>query len=98
MCAEGFDNGCDVDFTVAKDPELRCEGERVIGKRADGGEFVLIPYYTWCRRESENQKERCMNVWFRQEDMVSAETLKSSMGENLYRNYETITKNPKQPI
>ena len=90
MCAEGFDNGCDVDFVIAKDPKLRCVGDRVIGLRADGSEFTLIPYYTWCRRESENQNERCMNVWFRQEGMLTAAELEPRMEGMLYENYETI--------
>ena len=90
MCAEGFDNDCDVDFVIAKEPNLRCDGDRVIGLRADGGAFTLIPYYTWCRRESEHQEQRRMNVWFRQEDMLSCETLDSTMKGALYENYETI--------
>ena len=89
MCAEGFDNGCDVDFTIAAQPDLRMDGENVVGLRADGGEFKLIPYYKWCRRESGVQEERRMNVWFRQEAMTDAETLAGAMGGKLYEDYES---------
>ena len=88
MCAEAMDNGGDVNFTVAAEPGLHTDGEHVLGRRADGGEFVLIPYYQWCRREADCQEMRAMNVWFRQEDMKSSAELRRQMGTDLYRDYQ----------
>jgi len=90
MCAEGFDNENDVDFTIAAAPELRCEGDEVVGLRADGTEFRLIPYYRWCRRESDNPDARRMAVWFAQEQMADARTLDCAMDGALYANYEKL--------
>ena len=87
MCAEAMDNGGDVDFIIAADPKLHMDGDRVIGCRADGGEFVLIPYYQWCRRDAETKELRAMNVWFRQEDMKSLSEIQKQMGDQLYDDY-----------
>ncbi len=89
MCAEGFDND-GVDFTVAQDPRLRLEGDTVIGLRADGKSFRLIPYYRWCRREAEDLSLRRMRVWFEQENMKAPELLAGAMKGRLYCDYETI--------
>ena len=87
MCAEAMDNGGDVNFSCAADPCLHTDGDRVIGRRADGGDFVLIPYYQWCRREADCQEMRAMNVWFRQEDMKPIAEIKEQMGDKLYDDY-----------
>ena len=50
FCAEGIDNGGDVDFAVSKHPELYTDGDKIIGKRADGENFVLIPFAKRCNR------------------------------------------------
>lgn len=87
MCAEAMDNGGDVNFTIAAEPGLHMDGDRVIGRRADGGEFVLIPYYQWCRRDAETKELRAMKVWFRQEHMKPLSEIKLQMGEKLYDDY-----------
>lgn len=88
MCAEGIDNAGDTDFIVAEDPALRCDGENVVGKRADGGEFRLIPYYKWCRRTTGHSEDDRMGVWFRQENMKDFGMLDEMIGEKLYGDYE----------
>ena len=88
MCAEGIDNSGDTDFVVAEAPELTRDGENVVGKRADGGEFRLIPYYKWCRRVTGRPEDDRMAVWFRQENMKDAGELGEMIGEKLYDDYE----------
>ena len=85
LCAEAMDNGGSLDFAVAADPELRycAEDDTVLGKRSDGGDFCLIPYYRWCRREGR-QSDRAMKVWLPQTDMPGAETLCGLLGGELY--------------
>ena len=63
FCAEGVDNGGDVDFTVASDPELCCDGKFIVGKRADGKEFRLIPFSERCNRGTLEGDDRKMSVW-----------------------------------
>ena len=63
-CAEGADNA-DVDILVAETPCLEYRGDGTIaGKAADGGEFLLIPYFRW-----NNRGAHPMRVWLRQENM-----------------------------
>ena len=88
MCAEGIDNGGETDFTIAECPELSSDGENVIGKRADGGEFRLIPYYKWCRRATGKPEDDRMAVWFGQENMKDRETLEKMSGGKLYEDYD----------
>ena len=83
-CAEGFDNGGDVTFTVAEKPELTLDGDTVRGKTADGQTFTLIPYYRWCNRESDIQSERVMRVWLPFAGMPSYRDLKNHTGSALY--------------
>ncbi len=87
MCAEAMDNGGDVNFMIAADPNLHMDGDRVIGRRTDGRDFVLIPYYQWCRRDAECQALRAMNVWFRQEDMKPIGEIGRQMADKLYDDY-----------
>lgn len=88
MCAEGIDNGGDTGFTVAENPVLRYDGENVVGKRADGKEFRLIPYYKWCRRTTGRPRDDRMAVWFRQENMKDTKTLENMIGGKLYEDYD----------
>lgn len=88
MCAEGIDNGGDTCFTVAENPVLRYDGENVVGKRADGKEFRLIPYYKWCRRTTGRPRDDRMAVWFRQENMKDTKTLENMIGGKLYEDYD----------
>ncbi len=88
MCAEGTDNGGDVDFVIAEAPMLTRDGECVVGKRADGSNFRLIPYYKWCRRTTGNPDDDRMAVWFMQENMKDSDILSAEIGGKLYRDYE----------
>lgn len=63
FCAEGIDNGGDVGFTVAEDAALCEKDGRITGKRADGGEFVLIPFAERCNKGSLEGDDRAMRVW-----------------------------------
>ncbi len=86
MCAEGIDNSRNVGFTIAENPKLSLEGERIVGKAADGKEFCLIPYYKWCNR-GEVDDDYKMAVWFYQENMKDADVLSEKIGEKLYGVY-----------
>ena len=88
MCAEGIDNGGKTDFVIAEPPALSHDGADVIGKRADGGTFRLIPYYKWCRRATGNPEDDRMAVWFGQEKMKDRETLEKMLGGKLYKDYD----------
>ena len=83
LCAEGIDNGGDVEFTVAEEPELTVDGDTVIGKTSDGKEFRLIRYYTWCNRNNEPTDSK-MAVWFKQANMPDAAVLEAKLGGKLY--------------
>ncbi len=69
FCAEGIDNGGCVDFSIAEHPELREESGKIVGNRADGGEFTLIPFAKRCNRGSTENSDRRMSVWLGQENM-----------------------------
>lgn len=84
MCAEGCDNGGEVDFRLAEKPSLSLDGENVVGLRADGKRFKLIPYRKWCSRTPEKAGDDRMAVWFEQENAPSVEELAKRIGENLY--------------
>ena len=84
FCAEGIDNDGDVDFCVAEDPALREVGEKLIGKRADGGEFTLIPFAKRCNRGSTENADRRMSVWLGQENMPNEKDLAAVIGNALY--------------
>lgn len=92
MCAEGIDNDCDVDITVAENPDFKLDGDRVIIKDSKGREVTLIPYYQWCNRP-QTQEEGRMEVWFKQENMLSTDTITDIMGDKLYYSYEEALKN-----
>lgn len=86
MCAEGIDNGGNVDIEIAENPELQLIGATdVIGKASDGGAFRLIPYYKWCNR-AECDSDARMAVWLKQENMPSKEELSARIGKYLYAN------------
>ena len=92
LCAEGMDNGGNVDFQIAAEPSFTVSGEdnaetlTVSGKTADGKTFTLIPYYRWCRREGTDA-ERAMAVWFRQDGLPDGETLARMTDGSLYAEY-----------
>ena len=83
-CAEGFDNGGEVDFTIASEPSLATDGNAIIGARADGKQFRLIPYYLWCNRSSEDKEQKKMQVWFKYEKEIPEEKLQALTKGKLY--------------
>ena len=91
MCAEGIDNGGNVDITVAENPDFKVEGDRVIIKNTDGKDVILIPYYQWCNRP-QTQEEGRMQVWFRQDKMLNNDTIDKIVKDNLYYSYEKVLK------
>ena len=86
LCAEGIDNGGETEFVIGEDPELWEENGLIHGKRANGGEFTLHPYYSWCNR-GEGETDARMAVWFTQENMLSKEKLAEIIGDGLYAAY-----------
>ena len=87
-CAEGIDNGGDVDFIIAKKPQLARTEDGITGWRQGGGAFKLIPYYKWCRRTTGRAEDDRMAVWFRQEEMRAEDDLAQEIGNQLYENYD----------
>lgn len=73
-----------MDFRLAEKPSLSLDGENVVGLRADGKRFKLIPYRKWCSRTPEKAGDDRMAVWFEQENAPSVEELAKRIGENLY--------------
>ena len=86
MCAEGIDNGGNVDIEVAENPELVLRDGNVYGKASDGKAFCLIPYHKWCNRGGDENDAK-MAVWLRQENMRPLSELKAQIGEKLYDTY-----------
>ena len=62
-CAEGFDNGGDLDIKVAEISCLEYADGKINGKAADGKCYTLIPYYRWCNRQSDDAAMKAMRVW-----------------------------------
>lgn len=83
LCAEGIDNGGDVEFTVAEDPKLTADGDTVTGLTADGKTFRLIPYYRWCNRNNDPTDSK-MAVWFKQAAMPEDAVLNAKLQGALY--------------
>ena len=83
-CAEGVDNGGEVDFCVADDPEIKEIDGKLVGKRAGSGEFTLIPFSARCNRGSTENADRRMTVWLGQENMPSEKELAATIGNALY--------------
>ena len=86
MCAEGIDNGGDVDIKVAENPHLTMRGENIVGASATGADFHLIPYYKWCNR-GDGDTDAKMAVWLTQENMRDRDHLAAEIGDNLYATY-----------
>ncbi|MBQ8387993.1 MAG: glycoside hydrolase family 127 protein [Clostridia bacterium] len=84
FCAEGIDNGGEVDLELAAEPELRVEGDRIVGRRSDGGELTLIPFAKRCNRGSVDNGDRKMAVWLRQAGLPDEDTLARLAGDGLY--------------
>ena len=87
MCAEGKDNGGCVDIELSAVPNLRQDGEFIVGVDSSDKEFKLIPYYKWCNR-AESDSDAKMAVWLKQEGMSDIELISERMGERLYDVYE----------
>ena len=87
MCAEGIDNGGNVDIEIAENPQLVLNGDTVSGKTAQGTNFCLIPYYKWCNRGSSDSDAK-MAVWLKQQNMHNATSFVDETVEKLYRIYE----------
>jgi DUF1680 family protein len=83
-CAEGIDNGGEVDLELAAEPELRCEGEYIVGKRSDDGKLTLIPFAKRCNRGSTDNSDRRMAVWLRQAGLPDGDTIARLAGDKLY--------------
>ena len=56
MCAKGVDNGGNVSFTIAADPQYAVSTDCIRMLTADHSEAVLIPYYTRNNRVIEDPK------------------------------------------
>ncbi|MCQ2446283.1 MAG: glycoside hydrolase family 127 protein [Clostridia bacterium] len=91
-CAEGIDNGGKVDFTVAEEPDLHFEGDRLIARGAKGEKITLIPYHLWNNRTPEDSPEAQMAVWFRQENKLPEEVIAGKMRGRLYADYDKMIK------
>jgi len=87
MCAEGIDNGGDIDITISENPQFASNEENLIGKSAQGTDFLLIPYYKWCNR-GENETDAKMSVWLKQENMRNLNELAADIKHTLYAVYE----------
>ncbi len=85
MCAEGVDNGGNVDFTVAEDAKLMRDGNNVNLKTADGNSALLVPYYLRNNRVSDNQNDSKMAVWLGKSGMTYPQNPTS---HNLYDYYK----------
>ena len=87
MCAEGIDNGGNVDIEISEKPCFIKSAEFICGKASDGSDFCLIPYYKWCNRAKCNDDAK-MSVWLRQENMKNSEILAEEIGGKLYNEYK----------
>lgn len=87
MCAEGIDNGGNVDIEISEKPCFIKSAEFICGKASDGSDFCLIPYYKWCNRAKCNDDAK-MSVWLRQENMKNSEILAEEIGGKLYNDYK----------
>ena len=88
MCAEGIDNGGNISFTIASDPQYTIEGDRIRLLTADRSEVVLIPYYQRNNRVSEDTEASAMAVWFSKENMKKIDEIQSIIGNQLYGYYK----------
>ncbi len=87
MCAEGIDNGGNVDIEISENPQLVRNGDNIGGKTSQNTDFCLIPYYKWCNR-GEGETDAKMAVWLRQQNMRDPATLAFDIGEKLYGVYQ----------
>ena len=86
MCAEGIDNGGNVDITIAENANFELCGDAVSGVSAQGDVFTLIPYYRWCNRGADESDAK-MAVWFRQQNMKDRQELDVRLAGKLYGVY-----------
>lgn len=87
MCAKGVDNGGNVSFTIAADPQYAVSTDCIRMLTADHSEAVLIPYYKRNNRVIEDPKTSAMTVWFPKENMGKATEIREITGDHLYGYY-----------
>lgn len=85
-CAEGVDNGGNVDIKIAAEPCFAQQGDAILAACANGGTCRLIPYYQWCNR-GETQEDARMAVWLEQTDMRCVSALTDEIQGKLYGVY-----------
>ncbi|MBQ4110969.1 MAG: glycoside hydrolase family 127 protein [Clostridia bacterium] len=88
MCAEGADNGGNVDFTLKENLTLGFENDCVKVQTAKGAEAILIPYYKRNNRVSDNQNDSKMAVWFKKENLDESIQSEKIKNDNLYGYYK----------
>ena len=87
-CAESIDNGKyevweDLDFDISEDASLVLEENgNIIGKRANGESFTLIPYRHW-----NNRGANPMRIWFKQKGYITDPMNTEGWEGKLYRPY-----------
>ena len=86
-CAEGADNGGNVDFMLADNPAFALDGKKITAKTQDGGTVTLIPYHERNNRVSQNASDSKMAVWFKKENCKAPDEIASIVGNNLYGYY-----------
>jgi DUF1680 family protein len=87
-CAEGADNGGNVDVTLAENPEFVIDGDKIYANTADGGKVTLIPYHMRNNRVSDNVSDSKMKVWFKKENVKPIDEIAKITGDNLYGYYK----------
>ena len=87
MCAEGIDNGGNVEIEIHENPQLVCEGDNITGKTSQNTDFRLIPYYKWCNR-GDGATDAKMAVWLGQQNIRDLAALAEEIGEKLYGVYQ----------
>lgn len=86
MCAEGIDNGGNVDIEISENPQFELNGDNINGKTSQGTDFCLIPYYMWCNR-GDGENDAKMAVWLKQQNMCDSAALTEGVCEKLYGTY-----------
>ncbi len=82
-CAEGIDNGNNLNFIIAKESELTIDSDNTItGNTVDGKTFKLIPYFKW-----NNRGNSPMKVWLEYEGKTVSKDLEGWEGL-LYRTWK----------
>lgn len=87
-CAEGVDNGGDVSFTLAENPQFTVKDSTIHALTANGGSATLIPYYLRNNRTSDAVEDSKMAVWFKKENVKSADLIAEITKDHLYGYYK----------